>query len=547
MCLILPIIFVNLTINCGAVCEVLMSEETIVRETFINQFPREEKLMLTSVFGGAVAFIVAGVVIANTVVSPSSPVGEGFKISVGEGSGLTNEALSDSAMWVGYNDVFTAGETLSTVGSVGDVYEFVSDDYNVFLPKLATSLNVEGNINSHYYDYGDGFGFTERWWGFASDDGTIDYTQPNISVYGDENGGSTSWSYSKGWDYSGWDYVDGGWGASEPFEGIGGDAIEPARSVMDEYILTDYSEEDALRVVENVIQGLGYSVDDFNIVVSTDWGLTVNAEMLLDGSPTPIVSNFFFTNEGLESAYGFSGSFVKQGNFDTVSPAAAVERLSNYSYRSWAAGSLYTKHYDNVMFTERDMMMDDSVSSDFGDNIMSDVPVSSDDDSMVAYGLFVSYIDGVEPTVNSDGVIKGFENVPNSDVFILGEQFFDNMWLVSFPEKKTEEETFQIIDILWSSGMFNMVDGDWMFSVDPIIDEPFMEPETREIVITEYETVWVIIYDVDGKVFITPGYILSNPTVDYAVYTVTSVTDDVLNIVDYTKPGIGATIEPYFD
>ena len=84
-------------------------------------------------------------------------------------------------------------------------------------------------------------------------------------------------------------------------------------------------------MAQSLFASTGYTVDAADIdIYSDDWSTTATAYLSVDGQRTALAWNASWSNTGaLSYAYGHSLSVQAQGTFDTVSPAAAVDRLSD--------------------------------------------------------------------------------------------------------------------------------------------------------------------------------------------------------------------------
>jgi hypothetical protein len=504
---------------------------------FLEGLGKGDKLMFTSMIGGFAAFVAAGLILSSSL-TPSAV--EGFRINVGGGGGLSStEMTAEDKMWFGGGNTFVPAEGLSKESGVGDIYEFVSDDVKTMLAQTAYALKVKGEMFSKTYDYGDGYSYTEHWWGFVDEAGEFDYSKPYVSSYSSDDQYPATWSYSVGYADYGFDY-----GVIEPF--VGEDMVEPEVGLIEpDYRVEEppkYDEKEAISQVKSFLTILGYSMNDFNLYANTDWGTNVTAEMMLDGQPTPISFNFSFNNAGLESAYGYGGSFVKQGEFGIVSPYDAVERINKQGYTSWAASSLYEKYNqsgfglkDAVAYSEMGEPEGGGASGFNPDEAVSDDMMfefyPSDVSTTEAAGVIVIYREGESPAFTDNMVVVGFENVKGAEFFSLGTQLADNMWSVQFNGVKTFEETQEIISVLENSGVFESVSGDWIISIMPPGGD--MMRDNVEVTISKFETVWVVLYDTEGRMFITKGYIMTDADEEYGAHTVSAVDSAVLNIVEY--------------
>jgi hypothetical protein len=521
----------------------------------------KDKMLLAGTVAGVVGFIVAGLgltlwVSENPTVSSSQ--GKLFSLNASEGSAENLSATEDAAVgkawWGGVE--YVAGDSLSTSRTEGEVYRVVSKDVKDTVVKVAKALNVDGQLYSQTYDYGDGYSYTEIWWGFEKD-GYVDYSKPNVSAYVGSGGSMSSWSYNSGWDDMFYGDVPMEEPASsEPFEGEAG-AVEGSEGGVggggsgliappDFEEPTPADKEAALASVETFLTTMGENPENYELFVDEQWGTSIIAEMMLNGEPTPLMYNFYFNSDGsFSSVSGYAATLESMGVHPVVSEREAAERANSWVWFGQPASSIYTKHYNSL-----DTMV--SNRSDGADVMVSDMPVSTTSELMpktsepvetiepymgdVSYdevvGLIIEYVEGVEPEI-VDSIIKGFEVLENPTEYVLGKEIMDGVWTVSFPDVKTSEETETIIDMLLETGLFTTVSGDYI-----IYTQPSTPQEPTKVVLDEAKLVWVIVNDNEGNPYLTKGYVFTSSEDVYALVTIMGVPEELIEIPEDTMVGI---------
>ncbi|MFI2755088.1 hypothetical protein ACGIF2_16790 [Cellulomonas sp. P22] len=136
-----------------------------------------------------------------------------------------------------------------------------------------------------------------------------------------------------------------GGATAEPAEPADGAADAPATLELAPGECTDAANEpgpsadDATARLRDVMDGLGVDVDGFELTVQDSGSTAVTsvvAEQVVDGQRTGIQWNASFTADGVQSLWGSLAPLVDLGTYDVVSPAVAVERLTDPRFgASW--------------------------------------------------------------------------------------------------------------------------------------------------------------------------------------------------------------------
>jgi hypothetical protein len=262
--------------------------------------------------GLAIAAVTVGALVVVPALSPRAPL---FTAASASSAPLgARDAVSSSmkiGWWVDYH--YTASASLSTEGGSGQVYRLTLDgsDPEERTAELATALGVDGTpVKADYSDE------TYPTWIVGPQDGTA--TNLSFSAYG-----TGDWWYSDP--------------AASPVY-VCDASVTPEQSTEYGCVLpTDApanlapTGDEARSMAQTLFASTGYTVDAADIdIYSDDWGTTATAYLTVDGQRTALTWNANWSNTGaLSYAYGHSVSVRAQGTFDTVSPAAAVDRLSD--------------------------------------------------------------------------------------------------------------------------------------------------------------------------------------------------------------------------
>lgn len=102
------------------------------------------------------------------------------------------------------------------------------------------------------------------------------------------------------------------------------------------------SAEDASAQTRDLLGRLGVDAGGYELEVATDTGqpaaTTVYAHQVLDGQRSGVSWSLTFVADGVQALYGSLAPVVELGEYDVVSPAAAVERLMDPRFGSSPAG-----------------------------------------------------------------------------------------------------------------------------------------------------------------------------------------------------------------
>ncbi len=261
----------------------------------------------------AIAAVTVGALVVVPALSPRAPLFTAASASSATAALGTQEGMSSDmkiGWWVQYN--YTADPSLSTEGGRGQVYRLVLDgsDPEARIADLAATLGVTGDpVKADYSDAA-----YPTW------------------VVGPQDGTGTNLSYSA--------YGTGDWWYNDPAAApiyVCDPSITPEKAPENGCTLASDAPaniapvgDDAKAQAAALFASTGYSVDAADIELYTDdWGTTASAFLVVDGARTALAWNASWSNTGtLSYAYGHSVSVESAGTFDTVSPAAAVDRLA---------------------------------------------------------------------------------------------------------------------------------------------------------------------------------------------------------------------------
>jgi hypothetical protein len=274
------------------------------------------------------------------------------------------EASSDRAMI--YNPVtyeYVAGPGLSNQGGRGGVYQLeLSGDPRERLAQLAARFGVVGEITR------------DEWSSAATPSFSISNENKYLSIYW---GGTGGWSFSSWSDSPGCvvEYDQGEVEPSEPREGetptepapdstggAGGgtgsggtesspDKVDPDRGVCD-WVLEPTPElipsnAEITRQALDLFSATGLEVSASNLRIYRDeWGASASASLRVDGQATGIEWYVGWNSVGEVSyAAGHSVVATYRGDFRTISPVAAVERLGDWRWYGSVASEIYERYY----------------------------------------------------------------------------------------------------------------------------------------------------------------------------------------------------------
>jgi hypothetical protein len=278
--------------------------------------------------------VVAGVAVLalllGSVVQAVFPPTPSALIVLGESQGAAAESLADSSLAIDYE--YVAGDTLSDAQGVGTVYELqLQGDPLELLSQLGGVFGVEGEPGQSQY-------FDELWPGYVL--GPEDWSGPILNL---------TWSGTGPWYYSNpAAYQEPTCREIIPEEGsedLGGFECEnpepsgPLPSI-------DEATQTTLELLAQ--SGLEVTESDITVLANDEWGVGLSAIVQLEGVDTALEwSVFFGPGPTLASVSGHAATPIARGEFTTVSPREAVDRLESGLW--WGSPApLYHSGFDSL-------------------------------------------------------------------------------------------------------------------------------------------------------------------------------------------------------
>lgn len=278
----------------------------------------------------AVASIAIFALIVGTLVQVVFPPARQALIVLGDSGASSAEAYGDIGLYVDYD--YIPGPELSDAEGSGTVYELsLQGDPLDLLTELGNVYGVEGVSGPSEY-------FDEQWPGYVL--GPEDWSGPTLNL---------TWSGTGPWYYSNpAAYQEPTCREIIPEEGsedLGGfecENPEPSGPLP--------SVEEARAMAVELLQKSGLDVEesDLTVLANDDWGVGLSAIQKLDGVDTALEwSVFFAPGPTLASVSGHAATPISRGEFTTVSPLAAVDRLASGQW--WGSPApLYHSGFDSV-------------------------------------------------------------------------------------------------------------------------------------------------------------------------------------------------------
>lgn len=253
--------------------------------------------------------------------------------------GMSAEADAKMAIWPMVEYKYLAGPNLSDQGGNGKVYQLqLSGDPKQRINQLAELFGIDGKA------------VLDEW-------STPEY--PSYSIQGDDFWLGVYWSGTGGWSYSRWTpwpeecySVD----AAPADDVAGGESDEVANETSlpaecgwqteptPELIPSEAELTAAALEIMNAT-GLSASAADLRIY-RDDWGASASASLKVDGQETALEWYVGWGADGTVSyASGHTVSVTDRGNYNTISPKAAVERLGDWRWFGGVASSVYQRIY----------------------------------------------------------------------------------------------------------------------------------------------------------------------------------------------------------
>lgn len=414
----------------------------------------------------AVAAVAVGsLVIAN----PFAARGPLFTAAAGAPAGpaAAAGAMAEDArmmMWIDYD--YVAGPGLSTDGGRGSVYQLQRvGTPEGLLGELAERFGVDGAVAETSY-------FDPAWPSYIV--GPEDGTAPSLTVTWS---GTGTWWYSNPAAYPepvcelvAYETENG----VEEFEECAQPEIPAEQSLAP-------SEAEAKELAADLFGDLGLEVSAADVRVIADaWQTMASASLTVDGVATAIDYSIGWTPLGqIAWASGHSIEVVERGEFDTVSPTAAVDRLTDW--RWFGAGGPDYQGGVSILAAAGGLARD--AAADPG---VPDASVSS--------------------PVEQPGTTEPVEPTP-------GES-----------SQPGEGTTVEPVDPTIEPGE----PGE-----EPIVDpteEPSVMPEPQQVTVTvdTAEATLLLMWDADGNAWLVPGYAMQHP--DGFWNTIVSLVDGVIEL-----------------
>ncbi len=424
-----------------------------------------------SVSMAAVAAVAVGSLVIANPFAPRDPL---FTAAEGgsPSSGVSATSFAEDAriaMWVNYE--YLAGDGLSTDAGRGSVYQLqrVGTPEQV-LRDAAAEFGLAGDpVESAYFDP------AYPTYVIGAEDGTA----PSLTVTWT---GTGSWWYSNPAAYPPpvCERVVGQDENGESFEYD--DCVQPEISPS---LAPSGAEAQALAAEVFASTGLEVDTDDIRIVAD-EWQTMAAASLTVDGVATAIEYAMAWAPTGeIAWATGHAIDVVERGEFDTVSPVAAVERLSDWRWFG-AAGPDYQGGM-NILAAESGLARDAQAFVGSPDSTVSS-PV--DEPSVT------------EPGTTEPGTTEPGEPAPTE------------------PAEPADPGTEPVEPI-------DPGTGEEPLPVDPPI-EPMPEPETVTVTVDEAEATLLLMWDSEGNAWLVPGYAMPHP--DGWFNTIVSLIEGVIEL-----------------
>lgn len=302
--------------------------------------------------GGGVAVAAAATVVVSSSLSglggPLIQLAGGSNpasLSAAESSG---DAKMMSMPYLSFE--YVAGESLSTAGGRGTVYRLeLAGTPESVAQSAAEYFGVEGTVErSQYFDTAYPSYFV------GSEDGTA----PGISV---------SWSGTGSWWYSNPAAYPEQECLQQRKVGKGSDSYIECLEYEPAVTGKNPNEAETRALASDFFSAMGVSFDESDIVISVDeWSSYASVPMVVDGQPTAVESSISWSGNGeISWAQGNSITVVTVGEYDTISDAAAVERLADWRWFGSGPSSLY----NGALMTRSSGVQYDSATSSNGDSV----------------------------------------------------------------------------------------------------------------------------------------------------------------------------------
>lgn len=428
----------------------------------------------TTRFASASLTAVAAVAVGSLVIAnPFAPRDPLFTAAAAGAPGATEaSAMADEAriaLWIDYD--YVAGPGLGTDGGSGGVYQLqrVGTPEQV-LADVADQFGVDGAVGQTSY-------FDPAWPSYVI--GPEDGSGPSITV---------TWSGTGNWWYNNpaaypapvcervsYETENG----TEEFEECVAPEIPASESLAP-------SEAEARSQAAELFAEMGLDVEPADVRVMADaWQTMATANLVVDGVATAIDYSVAWSPLGeIAWAYGHSIEVVERGDFGTVSPTEAVDRLDDG--RWYGAGGPDYQGGMNFLAAESGLARDA-------------VPAPGAPDTSVS-----SPVDEpgapAEPAPTEPGVVEPEPTEPA-------------------PTEPSEEPI-----------------------VEPTTEPaPLPEPEQVTVTVDSAEATLLLLWDADGNAWLVPGYAMQHP--DGFWNTIVSLVEGVIEL----PPPFEGEITPFLE
>ena len=288
-----------------------------------------------SLAGGIGVAAAAGVVVAGTFGTVSGPLIVMAANAGPESMSAQSATVSADKMMMPYLSYeYVAGDNLSTLTGRGHVYRLdLAGTPESVLSNAAAYFGVTGEPQRSQY-------FDAAWPSYVV--GPEDYSAPSITVSWT---GTGSWWYSNPAAYPEQECL------SEHRVGKGADSYIECTEY--EPAITGFNPDEAetRRLASEFFSTMGVPFEATDITVMVDeWSSFASVALTVNGQKTAIEWSLSWSGNGeLSWAQGNAVTIVDVGEFDTVSDAAAVERLADWRW----FGSGPTDYQGGMMWATR--------------------------------------------------------------------------------------------------------------------------------------------------------------------------------------------------
>jgi hypothetical protein len=256
---------------------------------------------------------------------------------------MSSDSAPDKMMIMPYVTYdYLAGPELSNEVGSGQVYKLVrSGTAESVLQNLASVFGVVGSVKKYpdFSEEAQGYYFGE-----SDDPWGSEFAMPSLSIWWN---GTASWSYS-----------------SNPESSISSldCKVEDSEGYCQEYVEAVPtpellpSREEAISKALEIFNLTGLEATEADLRVDySEWGVSIYSPLKVDGQPTSIEWYLGWSSDGvLRHAGGHSVVAEAVGDFATISPVQAVERLDDWRWFGSPSSSSYEKYAGESTTTSYD-------------------------------------------------------------------------------------------------------------------------------------------------------------------------------------------------